>query len=186
MRRCFDFWTDGTQAKASTFVGTLTYMSPERISGEEYSYASDVWSFGLSLLTVALGRYPLQTEGGYWGLLHSLRDEPSPELPKDGKYSKATLWANVAVIIVRVIFISSFLFYCLLLNHSFQTNPNKITNCFKIFSLFTTYNYIAPAFAILIFEQVIFPMFFVISLINVYWKSPKIDPPPMNCCATRF
>jgi serine/threonine protein kinase len=78
---------DGTQAKASTFVGTLTYMSPERISGEEYSYASDVWSFGLSLLTVALGRYPLQTEGGYWGLLHSLRDEPSPELPKDGDFS---------------------------------------------------------------------------------------------------
>jgi serine/threonine protein kinase len=74
---------DGTQAKASTFVGTLTYMSPERISGEEYSYASDVWSFGLSLFTVALGRYPLQTEGGYWGLLHSLRDEPSPSLPED-------------------------------------------------------------------------------------------------------
>jgi len=78
---------DGTQAKASTFVGTLTYMSPERISGEEYSYASDVWSFGLSLLTVALGRYPLETEGGYWGLLHALKDEASPELPHDSDFS---------------------------------------------------------------------------------------------------
>jgi serine/threonine protein kinase len=74
---------ESTMAKASTFVGTLTYMSPERISGQEYSYASDVWSFGLSLLTVAIGRYPLQTDGGYWGLLHSLKDEPSPELPED-------------------------------------------------------------------------------------------------------
>ena len=73
---------DGTQAKASTFVGTLTYMSPERISGEEYSYASDIWSLGLSLFTVAIGKYPLQTEGGYWGLLHTLRDEPSPKLPE--------------------------------------------------------------------------------------------------------
>ena len=74
---------ESTMAKASTFVGTLTYMSPERISGQEYSYASDIWSFGLSLLTVAIGRYPLQTDGGYWGLLHSLKDEPSPELPED-------------------------------------------------------------------------------------------------------
>ena len=46
-----------------------------------------MWSFGLSLLTVALGRYPLQTEGGYWGLLHTLRDEPSPALPEEGDFS---------------------------------------------------------------------------------------------------
>ena len=64
-----------------------------------------------------------------------------------GKYSKATLWANVAVIIVRVIFMSSFLFYYLLLNHSFRTNPNSVTNCFKFFSVLQLYNCIAPAFA---------------------------------------
>ena len=61
-----------------------------------------------------------------------------------GKYSKRRR-CNVAVIIVRVIFISSFPFYCLLYNHSFQTNPNRITNCFKLFSLLQLYNYIAPA-----------------------------------------
>ena len=72
-----------TVAKANTFVGTLTYMSPERIGGEAYSYASDLWSFGLSILAVALGKYPLNTEGGYWGLLHNLKDEPSPTLPED-------------------------------------------------------------------------------------------------------
>ena len=49
-----------------------------------------------------------------------------------GKYSKRRR-SNVAVIVVRIIFISSFLFYCLLLNHSFPTNPNRITNCFKLF-----------------------------------------------------
>ena len=43
--------------------------------------------------------------------------------------------SNVAVIIVRIVLISAFLFYCLLLNHSFPTNPNRITNCFKLFSL---------------------------------------------------
>jgi len=58
-----------------------------------------------------------------------------------GKYSKRRR-SNVAVIIVRKLFISVFLFYCLLLNHSFSTNPNKITNCFKLFSLLQLYNYI--------------------------------------------
>ena len=40
---------------------------------------------------------------------------------KEGKYLKRRR-SNVAVIIVRIVFLSSFLFYCLLLNHSFQTN----------------------------------------------------------------
>ena len=50
--------------------------------------------------------------------------------------------SNVAVFLVRRIFISSFLFYCLLLNHSFPTNPNSITYCLKLFSLLQLYNYI--------------------------------------------
>ena len=72
-----------------------------------------------------------------------------------GKYSKRQR-SNVAAIIVRIVFIGSFLIYCLLLNHSFQTNPNSITNCFKTFSLYynlqlTTTN--APVRRFLIFEQ---------------------------------
>ena len=61
-----------------------------------------------------------------------------------GKYSKRRR-SNVAVIIIRIVFISPFFFCCLLLNHSFQTNPNKITNCFELFSLLQLCNYIAPA-----------------------------------------
>ena len=47
--------------------------------------------------------------------------------------------SNAAVILVRIVFIRSFLFYCLLFNHSFPTNPNKITNCFKLFSLYCNF-----------------------------------------------
>ena len=53
--------------------------------------------------------------------------------------------SNVALIIVKVLFISLFLFYCLLCNPSFTTNPNSVTNCFKLFSLLQLYNYVAPA-----------------------------------------
>ncbi|CAN0455214.1 unnamed protein product, partial [Discosporangium mesarthrocarpum] len=63
----------GTLHTAQTFVGTVTYMSPERINGEDYSYPSDVWSLGLSLLTTALGRLPFSTKEGYWSVLHSIR-----------------------------------------------------------------------------------------------------------------
>ncbi|KAJ9123771.1 hypothetical protein QFC24_003545 [Naganishia onofrii] len=43
---------------ANTFVGTSTYMSPERIQGGNYSVKSDVWSLGISLIELALGRFP--------------------------------------------------------------------------------------------------------------------------------
>ena len=41
-----------------TQVGTLAYMSPERVRGEPYDFASDVWSLGLITLEAGLGRYP--------------------------------------------------------------------------------------------------------------------------------
>lgn len=41
-----------------TNVGTFMYMSPERLANEPYSFASDIWSIGLTMLELALGRYP--------------------------------------------------------------------------------------------------------------------------------
>jgi mitogen-activated protein kinase kinase 1 len=34
-------------------------MSPERLKGEEYSYDSDIWSFGLTIAECALGEFPI-------------------------------------------------------------------------------------------------------------------------------
>ena len=39
-------------------VGTVTYMSPERIRGDKYSFDSDIWSLGLTLVECAIGRFP--------------------------------------------------------------------------------------------------------------------------------
>ena len=61
----------------------------------------------------------------------------------------------IAVIIVRIFFITVFLFYCLLYNHSFQINPNSVTNCFKLFLSITTLQLRCSCVAILIFEQAI-------------------------------
>ena len=39
------------------------------------------------------------------------------------------------VIIVKMIFLRAFFFYCLLCNHSFRTNPKSVTNLSKLFYL---------------------------------------------------
>lgn len=57
------------------------YMAPERIVSRGYSYQSDIWSLGLSILTAALGRFPFSTSSGYWGLARVIRDEQPQALP---------------------------------------------------------------------------------------------------------
>ncbi|SGY33367.1 BQ5605_C002g01487 [Microbotryum silenes-dioicae] len=49
---------------ADTFVGTSTYMSPERISGDPYTVKSDVWSLGITLVELAIGRFPFSSDDG--------------------------------------------------------------------------------------------------------------------------
>lgn len=49
-----------SRGRAHSFVGTAMYMSPERLQGEPYGPAADVWSLGLTLLTLAIGEYPLE------------------------------------------------------------------------------------------------------------------------------
>lgn len=65
---------------ADTFVGTLPYMSPSRISAEEYSYGSDIWSFGLSIYVLAKGEFPYDKNKDYWTILEQIKDNPAPRL----------------------------------------------------------------------------------------------------------
>jgi len=56
-----DFGVSGQliDSMANSFVGTRSYMAPERLQGTHYSVQSDVWSMGLSLVELAIGRYPI-------------------------------------------------------------------------------------------------------------------------------
>jgi serine/threonine protein kinase len=47
-----------TYAITNTFVGTLVYMSPERINGKNYSYLADIWALGIILVEFATGNHP--------------------------------------------------------------------------------------------------------------------------------
>lgn len=52
----------------NSYVGTCAYMSPERFDPDAYGgnydgYAGDIWSFGLTLMELYLGYFPLLTSG---------------------------------------------------------------------------------------------------------------------------
>ncbi|RDB14645.1 Dual specificity protein kinase FUZ7 [Hypsizygus marmoreus] len=66
---------------ADTFVGTSTYMSPERIQGAQYTVKSDVWSLGISLIELALGRFPFSESSSDDSDLSDFESTLSPARP---------------------------------------------------------------------------------------------------------
>ncbi|KAM0167306.1 hypothetical protein ACHAQE_000608 [Botrytis cinerea] len=89
-----DFGVSGelVNSVADTFVGTSTYMAPERIQGQKYTVKSDVWSFGLAIMELAIGKFPFDASehlsdgdgapSGILDLLQQIVYEPAPRLPK--------------------------------------------------------------------------------------------------------
>lgn len=81
---------------ADTFVGTSTYMAPERIQGDRYTVKSDVWSYGLSIMEMAIGKFPFSSNeaiedgdcapAGILDLLQQIVHEPAPKLPKSDAF----------------------------------------------------------------------------------------------------
>jgi len=90
-----------TFSRLASWVGTAAYMSPERISGSQYSYESDIWALGVALWECSVGSYPYTKEsagggsggmlpeeqkgGGllFWDLLFLIVECPPPPLPAD-------------------------------------------------------------------------------------------------------
>lgn len=88
---------------ARSFVGTKQYMSPERFTGHPYTVQSDIWSFGLTLVELALGMYPIpqhnpmrmyegeaSPEAGRMSvfvLMDCIVNEPPPTIPGEPIFS---------------------------------------------------------------------------------------------------
>ncbi|WOL19721.1 mitogen-activated protein kinase kinase 5-like [Canna indica] len=79
-----------TMDPCNSSVGTIAYMSPERINtdlnhGVYDGYAGDIWSFGLSILEFYLGRFPfgenLSRQGDWASLMFAICYSDPPEAP---------------------------------------------------------------------------------------------------------
>eukprot|EP01062_Namystynia_karyoxenos_P075856 TRINITY_DN735_c0_g2_i3.p1 TRINITY_DN735_c0_g2~~TRINITY_DN735_c0_g2_i3.p1 ORF type:complete len:507 (+),score=148.52 TRINITY_DN735_c0_g2_i3:108-1628(+) len=69
----FGIASDLSTMGQSSFVGTTTYMAPERIRHQRYGTPSDVWAIGLTVAEILLGRYPFNMqEGGFLGLVQQI------------------------------------------------------------------------------------------------------------------
>merc|ERR1712187_311433 len=75
------------QVMCDTFVGTATHMSPERVLGEDYSFAADIWSLGLVVYELASGIYPYGSVASFPVLFDNLCHKPEPRL-QPGKFSE--------------------------------------------------------------------------------------------------
>jgi len=75
---------DSTTEMCATFIGTHAYMSPERLGGKPYSFASDVWSLGITLVECADGQYPYSSfssaNPNAFVLLSQIINDPAPTL----------------------------------------------------------------------------------------------------------
>ncbi|KAI9331427.1 kinase-like domain-containing protein [Zopfochytrium polystomum] len=85
-----DFGVSGQliQSLAKTNIGCQSYMAPERISVENsgtYTVQSDIWSLGLSLVEMAMGRYPYPTSeyDSVFAQINAIVTGDPPELPED-------------------------------------------------------------------------------------------------------
>ncbi|EPY54211.1 STE/STE7/MEK1 protein kinase Byr1 [Schizosaccharomyces cryophilus OY26] len=83
-----DFGVSGelVNSIAHTFVGTSTYMSPERICGGDYSVKSDIWSLGITIIELATQELPWCFSGvnepmGILDIMHCIVQEDPPRLP---------------------------------------------------------------------------------------------------------
>ncbi|KRX02582.1 Protein kinase-like domain [Pseudocohnilembus persalinus] len=72
-----------TVDQLNSWVGTTIYMSPERVKQDKYSYDTDIWSLGMTILECVLGYHPLTQINNkqVWELLDQVSNFKVPQLP---------------------------------------------------------------------------------------------------------
>ena len=97
-----------------------------------------------------LGQYRLP-----WTIHYTINYWIKKKCVQNSKIENVVNYVTIlVVIIVKIIFLRSFFFYCLLVNYTFQTNPNTVTNLSKLS------NYIAPASLFLYIFRICLKCFF--------------------------
>jgi serine/threonine protein kinase len=76
------------QTKTGMRLGTLWYMSPEQIRGEEASVSSDLYSVGVTLYQMATGRIPFGGDSEYKVMKAHLEEKPVPPWDLDPSISR--------------------------------------------------------------------------------------------------
>jgi eukaryotic-like serine/threonine-protein kinase len=68
--------TDGALTSTGTTLGSLNYMPPEQVRGEQADARSDIYSFGVSLYEMLTGKLPFQGDSQYSLMTAHLNSNP--------------------------------------------------------------------------------------------------------------
>jgi serine/threonine protein kinase len=73
---------ESMESTTGKHVGSMMFLSPERLRGEDYGFAGDVFSFGVTIAQLLLGQHPLTDslgddchgpyEARFWGLVGAM------------------------------------------------------------------------------------------------------------------
>lgn len=77
---------EDNENKSSHNVGTMSYMAPERLQFDSFSYKSDIWSLGLTIFEITIGKFPYRKWTNIFEAINDLCNQPTPTLPVN-KYS---------------------------------------------------------------------------------------------------
>ncbi|XP_055352481.1 serine/threonine-protein kinase 3-like [Paramacrobiotus metropolitanus] len=91
-----DFGISGqlVQSMAKTKIGCSFYLPPERVDpmataeGGGYDIRSDVWSCGITLIEIAIGKLPYKSWKSLFQQINEVVHGPPPTLPSDSPYSQ--------------------------------------------------------------------------------------------------
>ena len=84
--------------QTGTTLGTVAYMSPEQVAGDEADQQSDVWSLGAVLYEMLTGKQPF-TGDNHWAVMNAISNRPL-ESPDALRPEVST---NVSSVVVRAL-----------------------------------------------------------------------------------
>jgi serine/threonine-protein kinase len=90
---------DQTLTVAGTTTGSLSYMSPEQVNGEETDARSDLYSMGISLYELVTGERPFRAESDFALMVAHLKEAPRPPIelqPSLGPELNAIILKSIA------------------------------------------------------------------------------------------
>uniref|UniRef100_A0A915B4H5 mitogen-activated protein kinase kinase n=1 Tax=Parascaris univalens TaxID=6257 RepID=A0A915B4H5_PARUN len=105
------------QSVARSFVGTNAYMAPERLFGGPYRICSDIWSVGVSLCEMAMGKFPLAERDE--GLSVAVQRVASGNVDVSQQLKKAQLCVHFCELVLN----------CVIVDERRRWSPQTLLEC---------------------------------------------------------
>jgi serine/threonine protein kinase len=91
-----------------TFTGTTMYMSPERLDGLNYTVNADIWSLGITLMSLFMGRVPFSSKAkaSFFNLRNEIVNNTLPRLEGASKEFQSFVDRCTCFVVVVVVILS--------------------------------------------------------------------------------